>query len=69
MVRQSEKNQIGFKVITPKTINKNVATKKDVKSLSKAFCAACDNSFNTNPKSAAALIGVKIHPSAEPNTR
>ena len=57
-INPAEKNQTGFKVITPKIENKNVATKKDVKSLKRAFCASEVNSLKTNPKSAAAITGV-----------
>ena len=46
-----------------------VATKNDVKSLNRAFCAALDKSLSTKPKSADALIGVKTHSSTKPNNK
>ena len=50
--------------MTPKITNKKEATKNDVKSLRRAFCASLESSVNTKPKSAAALIGVNTHASA-----
>ena len=54
----AEKNQAGFKVITPSKENINVAIKNDVKSLNSAFWAVSVKSFKINPKSAAATSGV-----------
>ena len=65
----AEKNHAEFKVITPKIANKKVATKNDVKSLKRAFCAALESSFNTKPKLAAALTGVNTHGSTDPNNK
>ena len=48
-------------MIAPNIENTKVATKKDVKSLKSAFCASLANSLNAKPKSADALMGLKIH--------
>ena len=56
-------------MITPNIENKKVATKSDVKSLRRAFCPSLDNSFNTKPKLAEALTGVKTHSSDNPSSQ
>ena len=65
----AEKNQTGLRVITPKIENKKVATKKEVKSLNKAFCASEVSSFKTKPKSAAAVIGVNTQFRTKPRRK
>lgn len=65
----AEKNQTGFKVMTPNMENKNVATKKEVKSLSSAFCASELSSLKTKPNSAAAISGVKTQFNTKPRMK
>ena len=65
----AEKNHAEFKVITPMIENKKVATKNEVKSLSKAFWALELSSLKINPKSEAALMGVKIQFKTNPKIK
>ena len=51
----------------PKIEKINVATKNEVKSLNKAFCALSVKSLRIKPKSAAAALGVNTQLKTRPN--